>query len=249
MRPQRVYPVVVRWKGGRGAETAPHPVEVRLIGGGAQIVPSEATLDPSKPDKTATFYMTPLALGPLRGVRLEVVHQGRKVQEIPMSCKSVRQRGTLILLLLTFLVPWLLTTFKHSQPFEDWYQAQLGEQKMWMRKNATSGEALQHRLDQEIPPVNDWIFQNMYPLSQVLTSLTSYGGQIYDVIYHAISRDDELGYPYVAYWAFWILLALTVCSFLLTLEKRKRKVGKPVVLPAAAAPARQAAAVGAEAGQ
>ena len=66
------------------------------MGGGAQIVPSEVALDPAKPDKAATFYLTPLALGWLPGVRVEVVHQGRKVQEIPLPCKTVRQRGTLL---------------------------------------------------------------------------------------------------------------------------------------------------------
>jgi hypothetical protein len=267
MRPQRVYPVVVRWKGGRAGEAGTHPLEVRLLGGGSQIVPSEFTLDPSKPDKTATFYLTPLALGPLRGARVEVLNQGRKVQEIPLLCKTVGQRGTLVLLLLTFLVPWLLAALKHSPPIEYWYEAKFGEQKVLLKKNMTSGEALQLRLDKEIPPVNEWLHQNMFPVSQVLTSLTAYLGQIYDVIYHGLSQEPEalpeqptvldhayhVGHSlahYAPYYAFWILLLLTLWSFLRTQEKRTRIVAPALELPAATAPvaARQVAAAGAEPG-
>jgi hypothetical protein len=268
MRPQRVYPVVVRWKGRRGEEPGPHSIVVRLLGGGAQIVPSEANLDPSKPDKAATFYLTPLALGPLRGVRLEVINQGRKVQEIPLPCKTVRQRGTLILLLLTFLVPWLLTAFKYSEPLEDWYQGNFEGKRIWLKTNATTGQALQRRMDQEIPPVNHWLDENVPLASQALTSLTGYVGQILDVLYHGVSQPPEalpqqpsgLDYAfnaahnvayYAAYHAFWILLLLTLWSFLRTQEKRVRKVGQPVTLPAATTPptGRQAAAAGAESGE
>ncbi len=262
MRPQRVYPVTVSWKKSRDADKGSHPVVVRLLGGGAQIVPSEAALDPAKPDRSATFYLTPLALGVLRGVRVEVVHQGRNVLEIPLAASVVRQRRTLVLLLLTFLVPWLLATYKHGPTPEHWHWAEMGNDRVWAKQAATPGRAVQLNLEEEIPPVNDWLHNNMFPLSQVLTSLTSYLGQVYDVVHHAFVNEPERlpAQPdtideiinavhrvtyYAPYYSFWLFLVLTVISFLRTQEKRKRKVAPPVELPASA---RQAATAGAEVG-
>src|SRR4051812_29289199 len=88
MRPNRVYPVVVSWKG--AARTAA-PVTVRLVMAGAQVVPPEQTLEPGR-DERATFYVTPLARGWLRGERVEVLQDGRKVQEIRLPCKATTQR-------------------------------------------------------------------------------------------------------------------------------------------------------------
>jgi hypothetical protein len=114
MKRQRVYPYQVRWKSGtRLATTA--PVTVRLVAGGAHVSPSEATLDPADPNAKAVFYVTPLAKkGWLGGERVEVLHQGRKVQEIRLASKVVSQRWTWILLALTILVPWFW--YNHVEP-------------------------------------------------------------------------------------------------------------------------------------
>src|SRR4051812_35734299 len=83
MRANRVYPVVVSWKqSGRGRTAGGSPVLVRLVMAGAQVVPSEHPLAPADADGRATFYVTPLAKGWLRGERLEVIQDGHKVQEI-----------------------------------------------------------------------------------------------------------------------------------------------------------------------
>src|SRR4051812_39329760 len=73
---------------------------------GAQVVPAEQTLDPANFDDRATFYVTPLAKGWLRGERLEVLQNGRKVQEIRLPCKVTTQRWTWFFLLLTIFVGW-----------------------------------------------------------------------------------------------------------------------------------------------
>jgi hypothetical protein len=250
MRAQRVYPVVVRWGKSRHTDHHSHPVDVRLIGGGAQIVPSEHTLDPAKPDRTATFYLTPLAQGWLRGVRVEVIHQGRKVQEIPLASKTVSQRGTFILLLLTFLVPWfLLWAFKYNAPTvleKQKFQTDKGIVVLEVKSNKLPGEAIQRGLDENIPPAPDMLYENLFPTFQFLTSLTSYIGMFYDLIYTKINMENV---P-LAYYAFWILLFLTACSFLFSLEKRKRKVARAIELPAATppAPVRHAEAAVAEPG-
>src|SRR5881396_2891305 len=84
----------------RGAG-ATAPVTVRLVMAGAQVVPAEQTLDPGDPGDKATFYVTPLAHGGLRGERIEVVQNGRKVQELRIPCKVTSQKGTLVWLFLT----------------------------------------------------------------------------------------------------------------------------------------------------
>src|SRR5688572_29933558 len=84
MKLQRVYPFVVRWR--KGAAPAPREkVTLRLLMAGAQVLPTEQTLDAGKPDAQETFYVTPLARGWLRAQRLEILHNGRKVQELPLA--------------------------------------------------------------------------------------------------------------------------------------------------------------------
>src|SRR5262249_31612953 len=118
MRPHRVYPVVVSWKSGKGRPVADSPVVVRLLLPGAQVVPAEQTLEPGA-DARATFHVTPIARGWMRGERLEVVQDGRKVQEIRLPCKVTTQRLTWVLLALTFLVPWLITPLFTTSPLMD----------------------------------------------------------------------------------------------------------------------------------
>src|SRR5205085_1345221 len=114
MRPNRVYPVVVSWQSsGRAAE----PVVVRLVMAGAQVVPAEQPLAGAEADGRATFYVTPLAKGQLRGERLEVLQDGKKVQEIKLPCKVTTQRLTWFFLLLTVLVCWWVAPlFDASSP-------------------------------------------------------------------------------------------------------------------------------------
>jgi hypothetical protein len=106
MKRQRVYSYEVSWKDSRRSSGS--PVVVRLIVAGAQVVPSERTLDPAEPKSKAIFYVTPLARkGWLRGERLEVLHDGRKLQEIRLPSKVVSQRLTWVLLGLAIVIPWL----------------------------------------------------------------------------------------------------------------------------------------------
>ena len=65
-----------------------------------------------------TFYVTPLAKGWLRGERAEVIQNGRKIGKMRTSAKVNTQRKTL-LLVLTFLLPWLLYKFFHNELSEE----------------------------------------------------------------------------------------------------------------------------------
>src|SRR5436305_1965140 len=118
---QRVYGVSVGWpkrKDERRAPAGTPPVTVRLLMAGAQVVPSEHTLDPNEPEAKATFYVTPLAKGCLRSERLEILVGGRKVQEMPLPAKVGGQGLTWALLLLALLVPWFLLTYGKYSPLE-----------------------------------------------------------------------------------------------------------------------------------
>src|SRR5262245_28961059 len=118
MRLQRVYAAVVSWpdRGDRSPPAGTPPVTVRLLMAGAQIVPSEQTLDAADPDARATFYVTPLAKGWLRHERLEVLVGGRKVQEVPLPAKVTSQWATIALLILALVIPWFLLSVKYSPP-------------------------------------------------------------------------------------------------------------------------------------
>src|SRR5689334_4542121 len=111
MKPNRVSTVEVYWpksaKLPRDTQ-ARGDLTVRLIVAGAQVLPSEQTMNPAQPGAKAVFYVTPLAKGWLRNEKLEVLSQGRKVQEIPMASKVVSQRLTWFLLFCTFFVPWFI---------------------------------------------------------------------------------------------------------------------------------------------
>ena len=85
LKHQCVYPVVVRWKKG-AAPTPGRKVTLRLLLAGAQVVPSETTLDAGKPQDHATFQVTPLAKGWLRAQRLAS-------EALRKSGRSMRKAG------------------------------------------------------------------------------------------------------------------------------------------------------------
>jgi len=116
MKRQRVYPLVVRWGKGKGSESTDTPaLQIRPIIPGALVVPAELPLEPGL-DATATFHVTPVALGRLSSARVEVLHQGRNVDALPLKMRVVRWSIARVLFLLAFLVPLLLifTTGDHK---------------------------------------------------------------------------------------------------------------------------------------
>jgi len=116
MKQNGVYPVTVAW----GERPKPlgtiKTVTVRLLGGGAQIVPSEQALDATRPDVKATFFVTPLAYGWLRAQRLEILVQGRKVQEVPLASRVTCQCWAGVWFILAFVLPALLIWLQTLEP-------------------------------------------------------------------------------------------------------------------------------------
>lgn len=116
MRPNKTYALRVTWRDrSKSAGVDGEPLSLRLVMAGAQAVPAERKLDPSDPKAKATFYVTPITKGWLKGERLEVIQNGEKIQEISLPAKAVSNRMPWFLLLLAIIVPWWLASQVQSQ--------------------------------------------------------------------------------------------------------------------------------------
>lgn len=227
MRPQRVYSVEVNWQKGdkppRGEK-----VTVRLIAAGAQVLPSEQLMDPSKPEEKATFFVTPLAKGWLRNQKLEVLLQGRKVQEIPLKTKVVTQCMTWTLLLLMFVVPWFLHTFFKNTPLEYSLQSEGiapdGTVFKIYKKSPSISKSLDHFIRDNVPELPDQIKDAVPQVDSTLKDARFYFADTYEGLVK-ISRDEPL-----AFYAGGVLFILMLLSAWFHNEKRKKAVGKPIPL-------------------
>lgn len=207
MRRQRVYQVKVGWQKSKTRPPADaEPIRIRLIMAGAQVVPSEQVLDPADPDASASFYVTPLADGKLRAEHLEVLIQGRKVQELQLPAKVVNQRRTLVLLALSILMPWLINTY--LRPPENRQATPLTAKDLHIPQYVTDKVP-------SLPGIIDTVALNATGLWIEL---------------HERTRE----HPLEVYWAVALGL-LTVVSWWSMRSKRKRRVGKPIPLPRTAA--------------
>src|SRR5262245_38345424 len=188
MRPHKVYPFVVSLAGGAAAA----PVTLRLVVGGAQVVPFEQTLEPGNPDARATFYVTPLAKGQLRGERLEVLQGGAKVQEIRLPCKVTTQRLTWVLLLLTVLVArWIVPLFDPDfnpdmmvrQPAANPELAD-EEQPRWYR----SSEAVAQRIERHLPETLPTVRKHLPVVADNLENFSITVGRMYTFLFYDLVK-------------------------------------------------------------
>lgn len=257
MRQNKVYPVVVGWKSRKGGGDST-PTQVRLIMAGAQVVPSEHTLDPSDPDAKVTFYVTPLAKGWLRGERAEVLQNGRKVGELRLPAKVNSQRLTLLLLVLTFLLPWLLNQFFTHRLVEDVDPPKMttqetsrlqelndklekepneltDEEKATLKKldskdketankrTLRDGEVLAHRIRSVSPEIFPQVEEyGGKEAAGRVTDLPDVLGSFYTIAYLEYAK------YHIPYYTFWVLLLLTLLSYVRHREKRKTRTGKPI---------------------
>ncbi|HLN29533.1 MAG TPA: hypothetical protein VK395_17420 [Gemmataceae bacterium] len=117
MHRQRVYPLLVtlqRFNPGRGIREAANPVRVRALVPGSEVTPAELTLDPAKPGAQASFHVTPLAKGDLGEACVQLFSGEQLVQEVRLPMKSVSQRLTWVLAVLTVLLPACLLYAKYN---------------------------------------------------------------------------------------------------------------------------------------
>lgn len=224
MRCQHVYTFKVSWSNQeRGRPPAgARPLTLRLLMAGAQVVPSENTLDPAKPDAAVSFYITPLAKGHLRGERLEVLLDDRKVQEVRLHSRVPSQRLTLALLVLTFLVPWFLL---HYCKYSMLAPRDSKEFQLFLR---TPGELLDLRLKENLPAVPEFVDKNVPIVGTWLDDARKHLSAIYERM--CLWSAD---YPLAFYAAVFLLLA-TLVSWRLHGPKKKKLFSKPIPLPAPA---------------
>jgi hypothetical protein len=226
MRPNRVYPVVVSWTrsgGDRGG--AGGPVLLRLLMAGAQVVPQEQSLDPADPDAAATFYVTPIARGWLRGEHLEVIQGGRKVQEIKLPAKATTQRLTWFLFAMMFFFPLFVTPlFTNEGRVVEYVEKKVGPDEEPNRIALAPGKSLTAKVNRLLIEPPGW-FKSMAPgLARSLQEVPVYIGDFYNFLYYKVYE-----FP-LGFYAFCLFLVLTLLSWWWHLESRKRRVGRPLAV-------------------
>jgi hypothetical protein len=190
---------------------------------GAQVVPAEQTLEPGG-DGRVTFNVTPIARGWLRGERLEVLQGGRKVQEIRLPCKATTQRLTWLLLFLTIFTAWWVVPI-----FTD--EAKVA--KTPTERQIIEGDPVQYELPATgiTKRVKSYL-PRLLPAAEkhlpkdVTDSLTTdipekIGASIY--VLYSFETNDNIP---IAEAILGVLILLTLLSWYLHLERRKRRVGK-----------------------
>jgi hypothetical protein len=252
MKFQRVYPVVVRWKKG-AVPAAGKKVGLRLLLAGAQVLPTEQPLDAGKSNDQVTFYVTPLAKGWLRAQRLEILLDGRKVQEVPLASKVVTQRLTWFLLLMALLVPWLIHAHIRNSPFIEREMVLVDDERgrKVVRLDAKTfyvqddkGNKKVKTLEQQVR--ENWA-QNVPEMpgtdkEEVGETVADYVSMINDGLVtardwtaeqYAYVVDTSQTAPYSAYGGM-IFLGLTLLSALMHMDVRRKRTSKPIPLPQAA---------------
>ena len=203
MKPRKVYPVEVRWGSTpRPIGTVKH-VTVRLIAAGAQVVPHEQILDASRPELSATFFVTPLADGWLRAQRLEIVMQGKKVQEVPLATKVIRRGLGLFFLALAFVLPWLMTQIK------------AGGAK-WMHE----------AIENNVPKLPEFITNSVPAAADWLTTAENAIGDSYASFYGFISERNVI-FPTIV-----VCVLLAIWAWLRGRESRKTRWTNPIPVSA-----------------
>jgi hypothetical protein len=202
MKKSRVYPVTIGWSGLPNPTGSLKNVTVRLLGAGAQIVPSEQALDVTRPDLKAVFFVTPLAMGWLRAQRVEVLLQGRKVQEIPLASKVVCQCWSAFWFILAWLLPALLIWWRGADP-------------QWL------SDAIRHN----VPSLPAVIADNIPALNDFWNGLCTWKGELY-AWFCRYNQQKMLAFP-LGIGLLFVSLAFLIANR----DRMASRTGQPIVLP------------------
>jgi hypothetical protein len=188
-------------------------------------------MDPNRPAAKAVFYVAPLARkGRLVGSRLEVLHDGEKVQEIGLPAKAATQRRAWIYLLLAILLPWFLST--HVQQTQEEFKASGALKGAWTHVVAPE-------LEQNMPQIPAAWIDDLH-LRGVTNAVEEFFGSwfplTFDYFYRIVVGDQLFtnSGEYRAHLPFWtcvFFLVLMVLSWLTHREKKGRRVGEPLPAP------------------
>jgi hypothetical protein len=215
MTMQRVYRMVVELrtadKGAAPSVSAGDSVIARPVIPGAYVQPVEQELGPKSTNHTITFSVAPLARGRLKNARLQILHQGRVLEEIWTPMRGTSQRPTWLFALLALVsLGYLINVFGplpnlSSGPTAD--------------ENGTNvGRVLVDKLP---------AYLNKEELPEFLGFLTSEALAAY-----AQDRYNDLyTLPNLNFYVFTGFVLLTIVSFLWNRPARRRRKGKPMMLP------------------
>jgi hypothetical protein len=106
MKVQRVYRMTVELRPEKGATasvSAGDSVIARPLVPGAYVQPPDQELGPKASNNKITFSIAPLAKGRLKNARMQILHQGRVLEEIRTSMRGTSQRKTLLFAFLAIL--------------------------------------------------------------------------------------------------------------------------------------------------
>jgi hypothetical protein len=202
MKQNRVYPVTISWGGLPRPIGSNKNVTVRLLGAGAQIVPSEQVLDITRPDQKAIFFVTPLAMGWLRAQRVEVVLQGRKVQEVPIASKVVCQCWAGFWFILACVLPWVLIWWRGTDP-------------QW----------LSNMIERNVPALPALVGDNVPALDNLWNNLTWWVGELY-ARFNRFNQQHLLAFPVGIG-----LLLLSLWLLITHRDRTSNRWSQPIVLP------------------
>ncbi|MFO0965672.1 MAG: hypothetical protein U0793_08825 [Gemmataceae bacterium] len=208
MKKSRVYNFVVSWDSEFQYRGPEQNVSVRLLAGGAQVVPAEVQLDPNDPKDQALFHVTPLAKGWMRGEKVEVAVNGKKVQEIQLFSKAVSHRSTWLFFFLMFVGPWFVAS---------------AIQKDHLNRNVMVD--VHTAIEKSVPDTPAFIKENVPAVDTALSRFWVLLAVCAEQL-HFLAWDYPL--PFYTGLAFFILMLL---SAFVNRDKRRTLVGKPLFLP------------------
>lgn len=210
MKVQGVYRMQVELRAvepkGASAAGAGDSLIARPLISGAQVQPAEQELGPKASNNKIYFAITPLAKGRLKDARLQLLHQGRLLEEIKTPMTGTSKRATGLLFLATLAALAFLVGLLPALP-------DLSNGKI------VESLAVQQKLpdyDEHLPPEQIESFGRMGIALQLQ--------QGYDALMET---------PNLNFWIFAGLLLLTLVSWFLNrgVLFRKTRKGKPLMLP------------------
>jgi hypothetical protein len=237
MKLQKVYPLRVEWQPAprSAGQQTPPTVVVQPVIPGALVAPARLTLD-AAPDTEAVFYVTPLARGRMPEARVEATPPKGETVEIDLPMKSVTQRLTKWLLLLTFLVPALMLYFLKYEKLEG--KVSVTKPAQAQKPQGEGGQAPQ-TVTIWVPGnpgevLRDLLKDNLPNIPYVTEPVAEGLGKGYDFLVNM-----EKGHSYLPFYVGLALLVMTATSWFAHLGARGRRRSKPfpVAPPAPARPA------------
>lgn len=208
MKVQGVYRMMVELRAiepkGASAAGAGDSLIARPLISGAQVQPAEQELGPKASNNRIYFAITPLAKGRLKDARLQLLHQGRLLEEIKTPMTGTSKRTAWLLFLATLLAFSFLVGLLPALPDLSTHKVRDAVVEKWPDYDEHVPEGLHEYLDRMM------------------------------IADHLQKGYDELaGVPHLSFYTTAGLLILTLFSWFFNrgVLLRKTRKGKPLMLP------------------